>query len=156
MPHELSATLADYGAGLDAALLLLEQIETLATRQRALPHSVDPVVLTPFIEERQRLLDALVTLEARLRPLRDHIAAHIAEARAVPGFAIVAERHRSAAAAVTRIVQVDQQSLDALQDADTQRRADAQTVEAAGQTLAAYKRVLEGPQSSAALMDRRG
>lgn len=156
MPLELSAVLADYGAGLDAALRLLTQLEALSARQQALPQPPDPDALQTVVAERQRLLDGLLTLETHLRPLREHISSHLEDARAVPGFQVVAERHRTVAATVGRIMALDQQSLDALQQADARRRADSQTVETAGATLAAYRRVLEGPQGSAGLIDQRG
>lgn len=156
MPELLSAVLVDYGAGLDIALQLLTQLEDLAARQAALPASAEPAHLQTIVVERQRLLDGLLALETRLRPLRERIATHVDEARLIAGFEVIAARHRTAAAAVTRILRVDKQSLDTLQQADVQRRADAQVVETAGATLAAYRRVLSGPQGSAGLVDQRG
>ncbi len=156
MAEELSEVLVDYGAGLDAALQLLTQLEGVAARQRALPSQSPPDTLTTIVAERQRLLDNLLVLEGRLRPLREFVSAHLDAARQVPGFEVVAERHRTAAEAVARIMHVDRESLAALQEADTRRRADAQTVETAGATLAAYRKVLEGPQGSAGLVDERG
>jgi hypothetical protein len=156
VPQELSAVLADYGAGLDAALQLLTQLEALSARQHSLPHSPDPDALQALMAERQRLLDGLSSLETHLRPLRERIASDLASARAVPGFQVVAERHRAVTATVGRIMALDQESLDALQEADARRRADVHAVETAGATLAAYRRVLEGPQGSAGLVDQRG
>lgn len=156
MAEALSEVLVDYGAGLDAALQLLTQLEDVAARQRALSAPSVPDVLTAIVADRQRLLDGLLVLEGRLRPLREFISTHLELARQVPGFAVVAERHRTAAEAVARIVLVDAESLAALQEADAQRRLDALTVETAGTTLAAYRRVLEGPHGSAGLVDQRG
>jgi hypothetical protein len=158
VPQELSAVLADYGAGLDAALQLLTQLEALSARQHALPNSPapDPDAMQALMAERQRLLDGLSALETQLRPLRERIASDLATARAVPGFQVVAERHRAVTATVGRIMALDQESLDALQEADARRRADVHAVETAGATLAAYRRVLEGPQGSAGLVDQRG
>jgi hypothetical protein len=158
VPQDLSVVLADYRAGLDAALDLLAQLETLSARQRAdsTSPSLSPDAMAAHVAERQRLLDALLQLETRLKPLREHITTDLAAARAVPGFQVVAERHRAAADAVARIMRSDQESLDALKQADARRRADAQHVETAGATLAAYRRVLEGPQGSANLVDQRG
>jgi len=156
--QDLSVVLADYRAGLDAALDLLSQLEALSARQRAdaAAPSVSPDAVAAHVAERQRLLDALLQLESRLKPLRDHITRHLETARAVPGFQVVAERHRAAADAVARIMQTDQESLEAFKQADARRRADVQHVETAGATLAAYRRVLEGPQGSAGLVDQRG
>lgn len=157
--QELTAVLADYRAGLDAALSVLAQLEDLSTRQQreaASAEATSPERMQAFIDERQHLLDGLLLLETRLAPLRDHISNNLDAARAVPGFQVVAERHRSAGAAVARIMQTDQQSVEALRQADALRRADAQSVETAGVTLAAYRRVLAGPQGSAGLVDQRG
>jgi hypothetical protein len=152
----LSAVLADYGAGLDAAMRLLLQLEELAERQRALPLATDTNALTALVVVRQRLLDGLVALETQLRPLRERIMGQLDLARTVPGFQVVSERHRAVAAAVERIMAVDKESLEILQQADAQRRVDAQSVETAGATLAAYRRVLEGPQGTVGLVDQRG
>src|SRR5690606_31231424 len=105
--QDLSVVLADYRAGLDAALDLLSQLEALSARQRAdaAAPSVSPDAVAAHVAERQRLLDALLQLESRLKPLRDHITRHLETARAVPGFQVVAERHRAAADAVARIMQ---------------------------------------------------
>jgi hypothetical protein len=156
VPQQLSAVLTDYGAGLDAAMQLLTQLEDLSTRQHALPQPAPADILNALVAERQRLLDGLLALDTHLRPLRDTITHQLEDARRVPGFQVVAERHRSVTAAVARIMALDQQILEALQQADVRRRADAQSVETAGVTLAAYRRVLEGPQGSAGLVDQRG
>lgn len=158
MPQDLSVVLADYRAGLDAALDLLAQLEALSARQcaEASTPSLSPEVVEGHVAERQTLLDGLLQLESRLKPLRDRISSQIDRAREVPGFQVVAERHRAASDAVARIMQADQQSLDALKQADARRRADVQSVETAGATLAAYRRVLSGPQGSAGLVDQRG
>ena len=158
MIQDLPTALADYRAGLDAALDLLSQLEALSGRQRTA--SSDPSLAPDHVEalvaERQHLLDALLRLETQLTPLRAHLATRAEAARATPGFQLVADRQRAAAEAVTRIMEADRASLEALQQADARRRADAQSVDAAGATLAAYRRVLEGPQGSAGLVDQRG
>ena len=156
MSEDLSVVLADYGAGLDSAQQLLTRLEGLATRQHQLAPSPAPDPLSDLVAERQHVLDGLLALEFRLRPLRDRISADLEQARHVPGFEVVADRHRAAAAAVTRIMLLDKQSLAGLRPANRQRREAAQTVETAGVTLAAYRRILEGPQGSAGLVDERG
>lgn len=154
----LTAVLADYRAGLDAALELLARLEALSTRQRAEAGapSDSPTVLEGLMAERQHLLDGLLRLDAQITPLRERISRELAEARTLPGFSLVAERQRTAAAAVSRIMRQDQDSVAALQQSDARRRADAQHVETAGATLAAYRRVLEGPQGPVGLVDERG
>jgi len=57
---------------------------------------------------------------------------------------------------VSRIMRQDQDSVAALRQSDARRRIDVQRVETAGATLAAYRRVLEGPQGPVGLVDERG
>ena len=156
MTADLATVLADYRAGLDAELQLLTQLDTVASRQHALPHPPSADDLTALGAERERCLSALLALEGRLVPLRQHIATHLAEARLQPGFAGISERHRRAGEVVARIMQLDAESLEALKRADQERRAAAQTIEAGEATLAAYRRILQQPQPSAGLFTRRG
>jgi hypothetical protein len=153
---DLATVLADYRTGLDAELQLLAQLDTVASRQHALPHPPGADDLTALGAERERCLAALLALEQRLIPLRQHIASHLDDARRQPGFAGVSDRHRRAGEIVARIMQLDAESLDALERADQDRRAAAQSIEAGEATLAAYRRILQQPQPSAGLFTQRG
>lgn len=154
MNADLERVLADYRTGLDAELALLAQLEDLAARQHALPSPSDSDVLTSLAHERERFLAALTSLEQQVQPLRAHVATDLAAARQQPGFAGVAERHRQAAAIVARIMQLDDESLDALRRADVDRRSAAHSLETGEATLAAYRRILQQP--SAGLFTQRG
>lgn len=156
MTADLTTVLADYRTGLDAVLQLLAQLDGVASRQHALPHPPAADDLTALGTERERHLSALMALETQLLPLRQHIAAHLAEARELPGFAGVSDRHRRAADMIARIAGLDAESLEALQRADTDRRAAAQSIETGEATLAAYRRILQQPQPSAGLFTQRG
>ncbi len=156
MTIDLATALADYRTGLDAELQQLAALDSVASRQRALPHPPGAAELTALGTEREQHLAALLALEAQLVPLRQHIAAHLDEARDLPGFDGVADRHRRVADLVTRIMQLDAESLEALQRADQDRRAAAQSIEAGEATLAAYRRILQQPQQSAGLFTQRG
>jgi hypothetical protein len=141
---------------MDAELQVLAQLESIATRQHALPHPPPAEALTSLGLERERHLTALTGLEQQLQPLRALVAAHLELARTLPGFTGVAERHRRAGEYVATIMRLDGESLEALQRADQERRAAAHDLEAGEATLAAYRRVLQQPQPSAGLFNERG
>jgi hypothetical protein len=153
---DLETALADYRTGLDAELMVLAQIEELATRQRALPSPAAAEDLTALALERQRQLATLTALEQQVQPLRQHIASHIGAARQQPGYAGVAERHRRAADTVARITRLDDENLASLQHADVERRGTAHDLDAGEATLAAYRRTLQQPHASAGLFTQRG
>ena len=153
---DLATALADYRTGMDAELPILAQLESIATRQQALPHPPPADALTSLGVEREQQLSALSGLEQQLEPLRAIVASQLDLARTLPGFAGVAERHRRAAEHVATIMRLDAESLAALQRADQERRAAAQNLEAGEVTLAAYRRVLQQPAPSAGLFNERG
>ena len=156
MTADLATALADYRTGMDAELQALAQLESIATRQHALPHPPPAEALASLGLERERHLAALTGLEQQLQPLRALVAAHLELARTLPGFTGVAERHRRAGEYVATIMRLDSESLEALQRADQERRAAAHDLEAGEATLAAYRRVLQQPQPSAGLFNQRG
>ncbi len=156
MTNDIATVLADYRTGLDAELEQLAALDSVASRQRALPHPPEADQLTALGAERERHLTALLALEAQLVPMRQHLTAHVEEARRLPGFAGVADRHRRVGDMVTHIMQLDAESLEALRRADQERRAAAQSIEAGEATLAAYRRILQQPQPSAGLFTQRG
>ena len=156
MIADLATALADYRTGLDAELQLLQVLEALAMRQRALPHPPAADDLTTLGIERERHLAALLALEERLLPLRQQIMTSLPEARQLPGFAGVADRHKRVGELVALIMRLDTESLDILKRADQDRRAAAQSLETGEATLAAYRRILEQPRPSAGLFTQRG
>lgn len=156
MSADKETVLADYRTGLDAELLLLNELDGVAQRQHALPHPADPDSLTSLALERQRHLAALTALEQQMQPLRKQIAGALADFRQQPGFAGVVERHRRASELVARIMALDDESLEVLQRADVERRAAAHSLETGEATLAAYRKILQQPQPSAGLFTQRG
>ncbi len=152
----LAQAVANYTAGLDAEILLLRQLDRLAGRQREADAMHDVDVLSRCTDERTQLMTGLVALEHQLRPVRDLLTDSQRQAAQLPGFAALVTRHREAAALVAQILHHDQQTLDALRDAEMARRFAAQTIEAGETTLAAYRRVVAPPPTHAALIDERG
>jgi hypothetical protein len=152
----LAQAVASYTAGLDAEIVLLRQLDRLAGRQREADAMHDVDVLTRCTDERTQLMTGLVALEHQLRPVRDLLADSQRQASQLPGFAALVLRHREAATLVAQILNQDQQTLDALRDAEEARRFAAHTIEAGETTLAAYRRVVAPPPTHAALIDERG
>ena len=156
MTADLATVLAEYARGLDDELRLLALLDEVASRQQSLPNTPEPADLTSLGAERARHLSALTALELQLTPRREQIASRLAEARQIAGFADVAEGHRRAAELVARIVARDAESLAVLEGADRDRRDAAHSIETGEATLAAYRRTLQQPASSAGLFTRRG
>jgi hypothetical protein len=153
---ELRQWLAVYGPGLEAEVALLRQLNRLALAQQELPDAQDLTVLAQIVQERDRIMAALVKIEFELRPARLALATHRDAASQLEGFTEVSELHRTAAGLVATIVHADQDTLRALQDAEVARRFAAQTLGAGGTTVAAYRRVVAPPLTGAGLVDRRG
>jgi hypothetical protein len=153
---ELAQSLASYGAGLQAELALLHQLEALALQQRRYSTLNDLDALTRLGDQRGRLTAALVQIEHDLKPARETIAANLAAARRFAVFAEVLKRHRMAGDLVARILESDRELVQQLQAAEQARREAAQAIETGEVTLNAYRRVLAPSVSSVGLINRRG
>jgi len=154
--QELHGLLGQYRAGLEAEVSLLRQLESVAACQREVSESRDYDRLTAANDERDRLTRTLVTIDQGLRAVRSRLSASRAEVADMPDFTIVAELRRSAADLVARILATDRDSMKALADADLARRAAVASLERGENTLAAYRKVIAPPVSSATLLNRRG
>jgi hypothetical protein len=153
---DLRQRLAIYGPGLEAEVALLHQLKRLALAQRDATDAHDADQLSFVAQDRDRIMAALVGIEHELRPVREALAEGRDRASSFPGFADVAALHRTAADLVAAVVQSDHATVRALQDAEVSRRLAAQTIGAAGSTLAAYRRVVAPAFAGAGLVDRHG
>jgi hypothetical protein len=153
---ELAQSLATYGAGLQAELALLHQLEALALSQRECSARNDLEALGRVGDQRGRLTAALVQIEHELKPAREAIAAHLASVRRFAVFSEVLKRHRMAGELVARILESDRELLQQLQVAEQDRRQAAHAIETGEVTLNAYRRVLAPAVSSVGLINRRG
>lgn len=153
---DLRQRLAMYGPGLEAEVALLHQLKRLSLAQRETTDAHDVDHLSFIAQDRDRIMAALVTIEHELRPAREALAEGRERASAFPGFAEVAALHRTAADLVATIVRSDQDTVRALQNAEVSRRLAAQTIGAAGSTLAAYRRIVAPPLVGAGLVNRHG
>jgi hypothetical protein len=154
--EQLLRLIDQYRAGLDAEIAILHQLADAAQRQGVDSGNADADAFHRAADERDRLMQGLVTIEADLRPVRAKLSDFRAQASRLAGFADVAALHRNAAQLAAGILSTDQQSMRSLADAEVARRSAVAGIERGETTLAAYRRVLTPPLSSPTLVDRRG
>ena len=152
-PDEAERLLAQYRAGIDAQLNLLRQLADIARRQREVTAAADFEAFGRVADERDAIMRSIVTLEDGLRTLRQELTIHRDVASQLDRYAEVVARHRDATDLVNAILSTDQQSLA---DAELARRSAMASLERGESTLAAYRRVLSPPVSSARLVDKIG
>lgn len=148
--------LDQYRAGLEAELALLDQLAAVAARQRGVTALRDYEQLALEGDERERLTRALVKIEEGLKPVRARLAAMPDRATRLPGYPGVLALRQRATSLVAAILATDEESMQALADAELARRAAVASLEQGETTLAAYRRVLTPPLGQASLVDRRG
>lgn len=153
---ELASLIDEYDAGLQAELQLLGQLDAIATRQRDITLVKDYAAFNQASEPRESLTHALLSIEERLKPIRERLAAQRREAQALPAYARVVARHKEAQDLVTRILATDRESLKVMTDAEAARRLALAGIEQGEMTLAAYRKVLAPPVASATLINGRG
>lgn len=153
---EIAQLLAQYRAGIEAELTLLRQLCALAERQKASSDSRHFEQLSADSDDRDRVTRGLVALETDLTDIRHRLSAVRTRAAALPDYAGIVEMRQQAAALVSRVLSIDQDSLRSLADAEMARRAAMTSLEKGETTLAAYRKVLTPPVEHAALLDRRG
>lgn len=153
---ELRDGLAQFRAGLEAEIGLLEQLVQVSARQRGESARRDFDRLGVAGAERDRLTQALVAIENGLTELRGRLAVHRDRTMSLPGYADVVALRQQASALVARILATDEESIQALADAELARRAAVASLEQGETTLAAYRRVLTPALAQASLVDRRG
>jgi uncharacterized protein YhaN len=154
---DLLPLVAQYRAGLETEMALLQRLRTLSARQREVAASSNELsVLHEIGDERESVMASLVTIESELKPVRDAIVAGRDRLAGVPEFLEVAALHESAAQMVSDILTADEHSLQALKDAELTRRFTAQAIDKGESTLAAYRRVLTPKLAQATLVNRKG
>jgi hypothetical protein len=154
--NELLTLLEQYRAGLEAEVALLKQLESVAGRQRDVSESRDYDGLRRENDDRDQLTRKLVTIDQGLVGVREVLSR---SRRALAGhraYATVVELRRTAADMVAKILATDRDSMKALADADLARKAAIASLERGETTLAAYRKVIAPPVSSASLVNRRG
>jgi len=153
---EVLPLVAEYRAGLEAEMALLHRLEGIASQQREASRSGDLVALDAVTDVRQRLMASLVRIEHGLRPIRLTLLQRRREMEETPEFQELQALHKAAATLVSTIVSSDQESLEALKDAERARRFAARALEQGESTLAAYRRVVAPTLAGATLVNRKG
>jgi hypothetical protein len=152
---DLADLLAEYRAGLEAELALLEQLTLVAVRQRGVTARRDYEQLGREGDERDRLTRALVAIEEGMKAVRARLGTARDRVATLAGYGDIVGLRQRAATLVARILATDE-SLQALADAELARRAAVASLEQGETTLAAYRRVLTPTFGQASLVDRRG
>lgn len=157
MTHEQLIPLVDqYRAGLDAELMLLHRLQALAVEQRRVSQTGSVADMHRTVDDRDRVLTTLVTVEHELKGIRQQLHAGREWLADLPAFQEIVERHKEASDLVADIIGVDRDSLEALKEAEQARRVAAQALEQGESTLAAYRRVVSPELTPATLVNRRG
>ena len=156
MPSDLLPLVAQYRAGLEAELALLNRLDTLAERQRDASHRADLEALALVSDERDSLMASIVTIEHELKPVRVTLLERRADLEGSLEYKELASLHKDAAELVSTIVASDQDSLLALKEAEQARRFAARALEKGESTLAGYRRVVAPPLAGRTLVNRKG
>ncbi len=155
-PDALRVLANQYRAGLEAEMGLLHQLQVLATRQNELTLDGDLTDTPRLVDARDRVMANLVAIEHELKPLRAALAEHRTDLERLPDYPALTAHHREAAALVSSILTSDQQSMEALREAEEARSFAAKSVEQGESTLAAYRRVVAPPLTGATLFNKKG
>lgn len=151
----LSETLTEYHTGLKAELRLLTRLKQLSDAQHEAGQTSEVTRLAEINAERDRVMNALMAIEERLKPLRQALAERRQEIVALPGYAETIALHRRAEALVVEIVDGDRQTVEALEKVESTRRLAHEMIEKGRASLSAYRRVVLPESIPAALFNRR-
>ena len=152
---ELTPLLAQYRAALQTEIALLQQLRALAARELTDVRRT-PADLAALLDERERVMASLVSIESEILPVRRTLTAEKDQLSHLPEFRHLVDLHREASALVQDVILTDDQSRAALRDAELARRLAAESMEKSESTLAAYRRVVLPPVGSPALVNRKG
>lgn len=153
---ELATAIAQYRAGLETEITLLLQLQLIAGRQRRGTATRDFEQFAIESDARERVTRTLVKVEEGLRAIRDALSHGRTALLNHPSYQHILTLRHAAADLVAAILAADHDSLKALSDAELARRAAVASLERGEATLAAYRKVIAPPLSSATLLDRRG
>ena len=153
---ELLPLVEQYRAGLDAELMLLHRLQAIAVDQRRASETDSTTDMQASLDHRDRVMATLVTVEHELKGVRQQLLKFREQLSDMPAFQEIVALHRQAADLVADIVAVDEDSVQALKNAEHARHLAAQTLEQGESTLAAYRRVVKPTLASATLVNRRG
>lgn len=152
---ELSATLAEYRTGLEAELQLLAELRQLSGDQHEAGAARSVKQLSSINADRDRVMNALMAVEEKLKPFRQTLASNRAAIAGLDGYDDTIALHRKAEALVAEIVDGDRQTLAALENVESTRRLAHEMIEKGRASLSAYRRVILPESIPAALFNRK-
>src|SRR5689334_22009122 len=126
--EELTPLLAQYRAALDAEIALLQHLRALAARELA-GMQRRPTDIADLVDERERVMQSLVAIEAEILPVRRTLTAEKEQLAHLAEFRQLVELHRQAAALVEAVILTDDHSREALRDAELTRRVAVESME---------------------------
>jgi hypothetical protein len=145
-----------YSTGLDAQMVILEQVEALAAEQRAVWSRNELLPLGALATRRAALMHELAAVEARLVPLHDRLRSDLERALRTPGYGVAENRRQEARTLIHRLMAADRRFLADLETSLESRRRESHNIDTGNATLAAYRRVVVPAVASAGLFDQRG
>ena len=145
-----------YTTGLDAEIVLLQQVEALAAEQRAVCARDELLPLGALATRRAALMHELAAVHARIAPLRDRLQGDLERAIRMPGYPAAEARRQEVQTLIYRQLAADRKLLTDLETCVASRRREAHDLDTGNATLAAYRRVVEPTLASAGLLDQRG
>ena len=151
----LSKMLAEYHNGLEAEVQLLAQLKRLSNAQHVAGESSDVHRLKAISAERDELMNALMAIEEKLKPLRQILAAARQEMATLPGYAQTIALHRKAETLVVQITDDDRETVAALEKVESTRRLAFEMINKGQTSLEGYRRVVLPESLPAALFNRR-
>ena len=151
----LADVLAEYHTGLESELELLTRLKQLSDAQQCAGQSREVHHITAIGEERDTLMSALLTIEKKLRPLRQTLASRRDEASTLPGYPDTMSLHRAAESLVQEIAEGDRQTVAELETVEGTRRMAYEMINRGQASLEGYRRVVLPESLPAALFNRR-
>ncbi len=151
----LAETLAEYHNGLEAEVRLLTQLKRISNAQHDAGESSDVHRLTAISAERDDLMNALMAIEEKLKPLRQRLADGRQEVTTLPGYSQTTALHKKAEALVVEITDDDRETVAALEKVESTRRLAYEMISKGQTSLEGYRRVVLPESLPAALFNRR-
>jgi len=152
---DLEVLVEQCGLGLDAELVLLVRLQGIVARQHETIRIGDIAGLQRETDQRDALTSELTATERQVRPAYERLTRGPAAASRPKGFDHAVALRLTFERMVNEILDIDRDSIRALEQIIVARRTAAQAAEQAETTLAAYGRVV-APPPTATLVNRRG
>jgi hypothetical protein len=153
---DLVALIEQYRTGLEAKRVLLLRLQDVALDQQKTTETVDVDQLQRVADERDALTSGFVAITERIRPAHERLTREKSAALRLPSYHHLVDLQQTVDRMVKDILEIDQDSIRALEQIVADRRAATLAAEQAEATLAAYARMIVPAPTSPRLLNRRG